>query len=323
MSVKYTNPDTEDYATITVQDLANIQSQGRAVQQTQEYIGVRNEALAIRLAQRDLQSASATLATAEVTVNRGAWALNPGHVVTLQWPAEGITSMDMRVTDTTQAEPGTDSIKLTLVEDVFGQANANFNDVQDPGYEAPATAPELFDPEYAWEVPFWFIWNSLNKALTDYPTDVSYATVLANTNLNAALAEWLYAWTVQADGTSAWQQVGYGSITPVGVMKNALSADFQSVVDIQVVYRFNTMEDNAYAVIVDPDTGYEELVKVTNEDWENVQITITRGLFDTPPRPWPANSLIFFIGTGSLVRDTTVRYRGDTAQYRADRKSVV
>lgn len=315
MSVKYTNPETEDYATLTVQDLANIQSQGRAVQQTKEYLGVRRASVAAYLAQRDLQAASATLATGEVTANRQAWDVNPGDVVTLFWPDEGIINMDMRVVDTTQAEPGSDYIKLTVVEDVFGQNNASFIDVPEPGYKPPQTQPELFDPTRPWEFPFWFIYQFMGQPLSYFPAGAAYSTVLAGTEVTTVRAENLYAYQLQTDGSKAWTQVALGNVTPVGTSKLVIPANATSVITLDAdISTFANMQENSFVLIAD-DT-HEEVVQVTNQQWEYMQITVQRGLMDTPPRAWPAGVNLYFIGTEQMTADETARTRGEIVSYR-------
>ena len=317
MSVKYTNPETEDYATLTVQDLANIQSQGRAVQQTKEYLGVRDAATAAMLAQRDLQAASATLLTASATVNRQAWGVNPGDVIALLWPDEGIVSLDMRVVDTTQAEPGSDSITLTLVEDVFGQNNASFVGVQPPGYEPQDTEPELFDPQHPWEFPFWYIWQYLGQPIDSYAAGTAYSTVLGGSAMTAARSEYLYAFQQQTDGSSAWTQVGTGDLTPTASTKKIVPANATSVIDFEDLTRFADIEENSFALLCgDTVGGPEEIVQVISADWTAKQITVARGLMDTPPRSWPAGTHIFFLGTDRLTVDATVRARGEVVQYR-------
>lgn len=315
MSVKYTNPETEDYATLTVQDLANIQSQGRAVQQTKEYLGIRTAAAASRLAQRDLQAASATLATSECTVNRQAWHVNPGDVVTVNWPDEGIRSLAFRVVDTTQAEPGSDYIKLTLVEDVFGQANASFIDVPTPGYERPDTDPELFDPTRPWEFPFWFVWQFMDQPISYFPEGVAYSTVIASTDSKAVRQQNLYSYEKQTNGSSAWTQVALGNPTPSATLKNPESPNATSVLYLEdKVDGFADIEENSFVVIAD-DT-HEEIVQVTKADWTNMQLTVSRGLMDTPPRAWDAGATLYFIGQQQLTADDTARARGQVVSYR-------
>ncbi|MFN4064622.1 MAG: phage tail protein, partial [Parazoarcus communis] len=93
----YTRPDTFKETSITVQDLANIQAQGAVVSQTRRYPGITSDALAARVALRDLAAVSTPLAKVRLSVNRRAWNLTPGEVFKLVWPALGIEGLVMRI----------------------------------------------------------------------------------------------------------------------------------------------------------------------------------------------------------------------------------
>src|SRR5690606_1195625 len=65
----YTKSDTFKETSITVQDLANIQAQGAVVSQTRRYPGITSDALAARVAMRDLAAVSTPLAKVRLKVN--------------------------------------------------------------------------------------------------------------------------------------------------------------------------------------------------------------------------------------------------------------
>jgi hypothetical protein len=87
--VTWTNPVNEKEETVTYQDLAGISVQGGIVSDSRNYYGVRRQNLAMKLAARDIRTASAPLASCEAKVNRTGWDLVPGGVVRLEYPEYG------------------------------------------------------------------------------------------------------------------------------------------------------------------------------------------------------------------------------------------
>lgn len=96
--VTYTNRDkTYETGSAMVQDLANINAQGRVRSITQSYPGVNVGALAVELATRDLAQGSVPLLSASLEMNREGAALRPGDVFLWAWDAFGIERVVMRV----------------------------------------------------------------------------------------------------------------------------------------------------------------------------------------------------------------------------------
>lgn len=315
ISTKYTNPENEEYETVTIQDPANIESQGRVISATKEYIGVRNANLAISLAERDLQVASAQLCTAEVILNRQAWALAPGMNVTFNWPRHGISNMIMRVNEVSIAAVGDDSISVTMVEDVFSRETANFAGSQTPGWVDPSQPPSLFPFRKVWEYPFWHLIRSAGLPADVLPTLAAFSTEIATGGNDNAQSVQLYANTTTEAGTS-WQLVAIGALTPKSALSVALVPEITSVMQLNpnASFRLADMEENSFVLLTDGNT--EEIVQVTSYAPLTQQATITRGLMDTHPQNWPAGTVAYFIGSSSFPQDDTTRSLGETVEYR-------
>lgn len=315
ISTKYTNPENEEYETVTIQDPANIESQGRVISATKEYVGVRDANLAISLAERDLQVASAQLCTAEVILNRQAWALAPGMNVTFNWPRHGISNMIMRVNEVSIAAVGDDSISVTMVEDVFSRATANFAGSQTPGWVDPAQPPSLFPFRKVWEYPFWHLIRSAGLPADVLPTLAAFSTEIATGGNDNAQSVQLYANTTTEAGTS-WQLVAIGALTPKSALSVALVPEITSLMQLNpnASFRLADMEENSFVLLTDG--NIEEIVQVTSFAPLTQQATITRGLMDTHPQNWPAGTVAYFIGSSSFPQDDTTRSLGETVEYR-------
>lgn len=315
ISTKYTNPENEEYETVTIQDPANIESQGRVISATKEYVGVRNANLAISLAERDLQVASAQLCTAEVVLNRQAWALAPGMNVTFNWPRHGISNMVMRVNEVSVAAVGDDSISVTMVEDVFSRATANFAGSQTPGWVDPAAPATLFPFRHVWEYPFWYLIRSAGLPADVLPTLAAYSTEIATGGNDNAQSVQLYSY-LNTESGAQWSLVAISALTPKSALSVALVPEITSLMQLNpnASFRLADMEDNSFVLLTDG--NLEEIVQITSFAPVTQQATITRGLMDTHPRNWPAGTVAYFIGSSLFPQDDTSRSLGETAQYR-------
>lgn len=315
ISTKYTNPENEEYETVTVQDPANIESQGRVITATKEYVGVRNANLAISLAERDLQVASSQLCTADVIMNREAWSLAPGMNATFNWPRHGISNMIMRINEVSVAAIGDDSITINMVEDVFSRASASFAGSQDNGWVDPAQPPSLFPFRKVWEYPFWYLIRFAGLPADVLPTLAGFSTEIATGGNSNAQSVQLFSYLTTEAGQS-WQLVAVGALTPKSALSSALVREVVSTMNLNAnaSFRVADQEENSFVLITDGTV--EEIVQVTAFDDVNMQATISRGLMDTQPRAWPAGTVVYFIGSASFAQDETMRSLGEMVEYR-------
>lgn len=315
LSVSWTNPVTEEYETVVIQDPASIEAQGRVLQTTKEYVGVRTQALAIQIAQRDLQVASAQLATVEVVCNREAWALMPGDIVTFNWRPYGLNNMTMRVIETEQAEPGTDSIRLQLAEDVFARASGSFSGIQEPGWVDPSSPPVLFTRVLPWEFPFWYVARNTGIDASSLPAYASYGTALASGGSEDAKFVRLYSLSTTESGMS-WLLQDAGAVTPTALLSTALTkaVTSQMTVDPATAFRLSSAQTSSFILL--SGSGKEEIAQITAIDDTTGVITVDRALMDTQPQTWPVGTTVYFIGTDTFATDSTQRSAGEVAQYK-------
>ncbi|ASW27651.1 tail protein [Klebsiella phage YMC16/01/N133_KPN_BP] len=314
ISVTWRNPNNEEDETVTVQDVANIEAQGRVIQTAKEYIGVRSAALATTLAQRDLQTISAQLSAAEVVVNRQAWDLMPGDVVTLNWPPLGISDLQMRVTEAAQSEPGSDSIRLQLGEDIFGRASGSFSGVQDPGWVDPASPPTLFPFTLPWEYPYPYVVNYMELDPSTLPEDTAYGTDLAAGGASSSRRLRLYG-RVTTENGPAWEVLDTGAVTTVSKLASALTRELTSTAALDGTQSFDLAAVDTDSFVVLSDGTHQEIAQVSGDPASGT-ITLTRGLMDTHPRQWPAGTMLWFVGTTGFVSDVTQWSRGSVGRYK-------
>jgi len=127
---------------VAVQNLANIQIQGRVVSETKEYPGIRNDALAGKIAARDLRAKSAGLTAISIRCNRLASGLGPGDCFRFDWDALGIVEMVMRVGQVSGGTLTDGSISIVAVQDVFALGEEIFGPPDPEVWDPPDPVPD-------------------------------------------------------------------------------------------------------------------------------------------------------------------------------------
>ncbi len=92
---------------------------GGVIAATLDYPGIRNQSLALRVAERDLRALSNPLLSGEIVVTRIASGLGPGDVIRLRSPRLGLDDVVMRLSEIGQGDGRDNGIRLVLAEDVF------------------------------------------------------------------------------------------------------------------------------------------------------------------------------------------------------------
>ena len=132
--------DYDRDASITDQDDALVSEYG-VHEQSVSYPYVCTEAQAKRLLARDLKMASIPIGGGTITLNRAAADVNPGDVITLNYPEHHLVGVECRVM---RKHPGTladGRIQLDVIEDVFAvDYDGNGDGWQDPPAALPATS---------------------------------------------------------------------------------------------------------------------------------------------------------------------------------------
>lgn len=117
MDVKYTVDDTEETGVVTIMSQAAIAAAGGAVNHAvRDRPFFRSEDVALRAAERELRIASTPALRMTVMIDRSAWAITYGDVVTVDWPSEGIANRRFRVAEVEHKDR---DIRLDIIEDVF------------------------------------------------------------------------------------------------------------------------------------------------------------------------------------------------------------
>lgn len=310
LTVRYVSPETEEFIAITIQDTANIAATGQTIPGTKNYPGVRTETLAGKLGLRDLASVSATLAACEGVANREAWHLNPGDLVELVWPAHNIKLIRMRVSATTFSQDSND-IKLTLLEDVFGQDLSSFTGENESGWEDTRQPPGQFDVLVPFELPYWFVFQA-TAGMNPEP-ETTYAAVLPVSTNKSIMSVTLFA--LKVGPTSAeYELADADNTTPSALISQDLTRATSSTCTILMTSLTgkDRIPPDSYAILGDGDGA--EIVRVIGVVGPSIQLQ--RGIMDTHPADWPLGTRIYFVGEGLFPLDPLPRSMAEVVDYK-------
>lgn len=301
ITVVYTDHASGKEASLTIQDAANILTQGGIVSQTRNYSGIPWPPLAQRVAQRDLNAASTPLARIRLTATRAAWAVFPGDVFRLTWPEYGIDDVVYRALNVNLGTLTDGKIIIDAVEDVFGLPGNTYLVDQPSAWEDPTSAPAPAPYRALLEAPYWDLVRNLSAADMAYVDNLSgYLETLATRPSNDATNYGIAART----GSGDYTRRGNGDFCPTATISGALTKTTTALtlangVDLDLV------EVGGYAII----DG--EYVLVSALDATAGTATIARGLLDTVPVAHADDARIWF-ADGWQGFDTTEAVDGET-----------
>lgn len=153
--VKYWDRAILETRTVTIQNLALVDTVGYVNSTTINYPGVCTESMASRLASRDVRSVSTPLTTLTIQCNKLAGKYMSGDVIRLDIPHEvGIPDSAWRVV-TVSFDQGSDNVQLELIEDLFATTNALSVIDEVPLWVNPVSTPVPAVIEYAYESTFY------------------------------------------------------------------------------------------------------------------------------------------------------------------------
>lgn len=298
VTVQFNDMATGNKGSVTVQHLANIQAQGGVASQTVQYPLAPTAAIAQRLALRDLDAKAQPLCKARLLVDRTAYGILPGEVVTWTDDKLGIVDMPMRVLQVDYGSLTAGAIRLDLAEDVFGMPATTYMGQQPGGWEEPPTDPQPSPAAAAFEAPY----LSIHRA-----EGASAAAALAPGSgflaMVAAKAPGLnYGFTLYtATPGTGYEQTGTGEWAAGGILAEAVGPE-DAALEVGAGYSLAALEPGDLAMLGDGPEA--ELVRIDATAPEDGVVSVGRGVGDTVPRAWPVGTRLWGIEDGGAVGAT-------------------
>lgn len=275
ITVVYRDKESGKDTSVTVQDLASVQSQGATITQVKQYPGISSAELAQRVAMRDLVAGTATLSKVSINVNRRAWNLFPGDVFKLSWAKLGLSAVIYRVLSVNYGSLTDPKIRVEAVEDVFGLPDNTYVGQQPEGWIDSDQPPAQIDTTYLTELSYYELVQYTDQATRDaYSGQESFVVALAEQPSPANSSLLIYS--SATDDTSAYLQIdGLGEYTPTAELDGAIEAD-----DLTAVY---TNEKGFAPSVGDYVYIDEEAIEIVSVDTGTKTIGLARAVMDTVP----------------------------------------
>lgn len=304
--VTYTSREKKyENSNAIVQDLANINAQGRLRSTTISYPGITNGELATHVAMRDLAQTSVPLMSVNLETNRDGRKLRPGDPFVWAWGEYGIERAVMRVQQFDIGALNDNRVAIDCVQDEFALNLMVFADpdTSNPGSSIPARdpVPAVAAPtRKVIEAPYFFA-NAAGMAVPDTMSAIMLA-VEAPTDGDD------YDAYVSLDAGASYDEVETGkSFTEIGVLQTAITAtqDMNDgvIATLSVEVASETEIDEANGAIL---IG-NELFAYASAAVVGTTATITnakRAALDTIPAAHIIGAAVYFL-SGDNILDAT------------------
>ncbi|TPN04532.1 phage tail protein [Mesorhizobium sp. B2-1-2] len=309
--VTYTNTETGKDATVTSQDLAGIAAEGGVVSSGQNYYGIPHEALAIKVADRDLATLVNPIATCTATVTREFFKTVSSGVVKLSWPERQIEQIVFRVSEVTKTE---NTVELSLYEDIFGLDAASYLTTGDSGWVNPSQPPSPATVYQMGTAPAFMTASALHlndPSELDYPEVLSAVVIGPDSDDDVNFD--LVSNVTDVNGTPSQASLGTRPYRGAWTLEAALPAEASSLLAAFGGLRGVAPVAGDFILIGTGPDEYTEIATVQSIDTDGVHIN--RGMLDTIPRAWTAGTQAFVIPAGAAIADSTVRSAFEDASY--------
>lgn len=303
--VTYTNPEDGSEASVSVQSLALQQANGDVASTTAAYPGVPTAALALRLAQRDLELQTASKRFKLVLDRRG-WKITPGMPFKISAPDRGVQEVIVRAGTIEDTELTDGRIIVMAVEDFFGLPASSFSEPETPGaWTPPDNSAIAADTRRLEETSYRDLAATLSDGdLAAVDADAGYYVVLAKRPSGTAIS-----YDLGSAATGETMRIrGTGNWTPTETISGGLDY-YDTVV---------TFGPDADLSAVEPDEAIlvgDEMMRVDGIDTVTGSLYVARGCADTLPQQHPAGTRAWFYEdlTGTDGRDYAT---GETVEAR-------
>ncbi|MDV5387613.1 phage tail protein [Pseudomonas juntendi] len=300
VKVKYTSiADDFTERTVIAQNNALRIHKGDSDGQTVQMPMVSTRQLANKIAAREMTSISVPLATCTAECNRGPAHTEVGDVVRLSWPAEGVDNLVMRVTGVDLGAPQDGSVRLTLVQDVFGVFMSLYADGSERTWVKPTFEPTDIARYDIVDAPV---------ILTTNQTTGSVLVVAENPGI--ALD---YQLQVRGGVDSGYVDAGVMPFTPLFATTAVMASGWT---DSSLVLSGPSAElSTLTADEVRQGLGLMLIVSAVGKEWISYQTAVAgnsttatlglvnRGLFNTKPLAHPAGARAWAVSEGYAVTD--------------------
>lgn len=301
VTVVYWDASTGKDGSVTVQDIALVSQQQAVISTTKQYPGFTTGANAVRAASTELRVLSTPLASGTIYTNRKAASLNVGDCFILSWSRYGVSQLVCRVTNVELGSIESNMIKLSVVEDVFGQTAAIYAPPPASGWTDPNSAPAPCPYHCVIEAPYWELVQRMGEtAARSLASTASFVVATGVRPSSDARNAKLYS----NPGSGIFVDYGSVDFCPTAVLGSAISyTDTAWTVNSGI--DLDNISLNSYAII---DNEIVSILAISG-----TALTVGRGCLDTVPNPHILGSRIYF-SDAAFASDNVEYATGENSQ---------
>ena len=312
ITVEYTDPNEEKTASVSAHNTTASNITGNRVPEVRSYQFVRNSALAQLLADRDVIEASYPLWIGTLEMDRSFWNYTPGRTFKLNYIDDDfqIETMILRVTNVEFGELTDRKIRVEVIEDIYGIEHTQYRPPQRPITEVNDLPLRARRPQYM--VPFTVPYALLERrGVLDNITDdhQTHKAVLFG-SVDFRLDNISIYHRTYSTGNNGVQELAYTvSPTPMQRLEMNLNVEVESRIPQSMIETvFPAGATPGTLIMITPGTSTDdgnydpdhmekvsEIVELAEFDATTAEWIVKRGVFDTVPRQWVFNSLIWDI----------------------------
>lgn len=284
VTAKFSDARTDQTGSISVTDTALVQDLGQVVSATVDYPGIRFEALAVRVAERDLRALSAPILSGEITVSRFGDNLNPGDVIVLSNPQRGLNGIVVRIVEIDHGDGRANGLRLKIAEDVFGLGQTALVGGDSGAPSSLIRPPKPLTRRWVAEAPYWLLVQELGHAQADalLEEDPGVGAIVAAGERPSADALSAQVWSDSGAGYTLEEAVEF---VATALLASDISDDpGERVFTVDGWTGLGDVAIGTLAAIGD------ELVRI--DGVSGTALTVGRGCLDTVPQAHPAGTPI-------------------------------
>lgn len=308
--VTFRDPITNQDQQIRAENIASIQKYG-VISETKTYSGIPTQALAGRVAARDMKIAQSSLKKFKLEFDRRAYQMQPMSVFKINAPEQGIESVILRAVRVEHSDITNGKITVTAMQDVFGLADQNFIGNQPNLHQPPiSTALPVSNP-LIYEVPFFELLQDFSTVDLQAKSGQGYLAVAAAPPTPLHISFDLLA---KASSEVAYNNVGTSDFAFISSIADTMNQTGEAITCV--------LNDPVVDVAVgDRALLGSEIVRIDAIDPEANTVTLARGCIDTEPQPHAAGTK-FYLYSGLTNAANRVFNAGQTANLKIITRTV-
>lgn len=319
--VTWTNPETEEEETVTQQDASGFEIQKTSVSDaSKNYLGIRNQELAWKVAERDLRQAGTPLAAIELAVSAKVPALKSGDVVVVDWyelDDEGEVFLEptfFRVTKVKRPGRGMASMQVSLIEDIFSYG-ASATAAQPGAFGGGRQEPVDVTTFDFVDSPYYLVARQLGDSRArQIEAPQSHVSVLIDTKLDDIRDVELFSLRSIPNAGTEYISVGGVNDSTKFESVDTFPREIRTTISIPPGTDLDNLTVGGF-VIIGAGTP-QEICLIESFSTSASEVTVLRGCLDTVPSIWSAGATVWIVPRNASLSDRTEVITGETLTYK-------